>query len=84
MDEVALQFRFSSQQEDALLGFLLDIEHQQSSFPSKSMDESPQFYDSPHIGIFRIKTEPSVSIYELFENPSLLNSLKTPVIYSIT
>lgn len=68
---------FSSQQEDALLSFLLEIENQQS-MSSKYMNESPQFFDS-HIGVVHIKSEPGISIYDLFENRALLESYIVPV-----
>jgi patatin-like phospholipase/acyl hydrolase len=69
---------FSSQQEDALLSILLEIEHQQNNMPSKFMSNSTQFFDS-HIGMVRIKTEPEVSMYELFENRNVLESFAPPV-----
>ncbi|KAI6184479.1 hypothetical protein M3Y97_00600800 [Aphelenchoides bicaudatus] len=68
----------NSQNEDALLNFLIDIEHQQNNMSSKYMSDSSQFFDS-QIGMVRIKSEPDVSMYELFENRSILESFSSPM-----
>jgi hypothetical protein len=54
----------------------MEIEHQQNNMPSKFMND--QFFDS-NIGMVRIKSEPEVSMYELFENRNVLESFAPPM-----
>ncbi|KAI6179284.1 Zinc finger, C4 type [Aphelenchoides besseyi] len=66
----------SSQPEDALLNFLLDIEYRHD--PSPFSDVSTTFFGMG-IGIANIKPEPDVSLFDLFENRNLLESYRKPM-----
>lgn len=73
-----------SQQEDVLLHFLMQIDHNREVESSKS----GSFDDDEHVALFGgvdllglVKREPDsdVSLYELFDNAALLESYRRPV-----
>lgn len=58
---------FSSQQEDALLTYLLDTELQAISSIKRSSNASP-------IGIARVKADPDLELSGIFQNKYVLDS----------
>ena len=79
-----------SQQEDILLHFLMQIDHERSiearkaaavieSFDDDADDSSSYYENAALIGLVKIEPDAEISLYELFENRALLESYRKPV-----
>uniref|UniRef100_A0A1I8AKG3 Nuclear receptor domain-containing protein n=1 Tax=Steinernema glaseri TaxID=37863 RepID=A0A1I8AKG3_9BILA len=66
-----------SQQEDALLSYLMEIEMQAQEPVSKASN-----LGSP-IGIARIKADPDLDLYTLFTNKYMLDDQRVPMCYEV-